>query len=441
MPPLLLASTCAVQWACERLLRLPSSGFRSPLITGLGLSLLLRTDAVWVPPLAATIAIGAKYLVRVRGKHVFNPGDAGADQLRPAHRACLVLARASGAREWRCWRGSPCWGWRWCPRSFRTDVSLAFLGSWVLLKLGAGALARAAAGGARSTSSWWGAYPLHLLHDLRPEDHARPAERADRLGRRGGRAGLRAPAPGLGDERAGLGAPPAVAAWFRCSTASSPLPASAGPPASPHRKESSPCLPPPSVVSSRCWSLPLLVLLHPAPALAFCGFYVGKADTQLFNDSSQVALVRDGDRTVLTMSNDYRGPLTEFALVVPVPTVLEREQIHVGEPQAARAPRRVLGAAAGGVLRPRPLPADLPDGEGSDGVLRPRTWPSAPARRRSATRRWGCASRRSTPWASTTSSSCRRQAVRRDWRRGCGRTATAFRRRPRPRSSRTSART
>ena len=76
--------------------------------------------------------------------------------------------------------------------------------------------------------------------------------------------------------------------------------------------------------------LPLLVLLHPAPALAFCGFYVGKADTQLFNESSQVALVRDGDRTVLTMSNDYRGPLTEFALVVPVPTVLERDQIHVG---------------------------------------------------------------------------------------------------------------
>src|SRR5215470_984957 len=60
-----------------RLLQLPSSGFRSPLITGLGLSLLLRTDAVWVPPLAATIAIGAKYLIRVRGKHVFNPGMLG----------------------------------------------------------------------------------------------------------------------------------------------------------------------------------------------------------------------------------------------------------------------------------------------------------------------------------------------------------------------------
>jgi hypothetical protein len=73
------------------------------------------------------------------------------------------------------------------------------------------------------------------------------------------------------------------------------------------------------------------LLLAAAPAHAFCGFYVGKADAQLFNDASQVALVRDGDRTVLTMSNDYQGPLTEFALVVPVPTVLQKEQIHIGD--------------------------------------------------------------------------------------------------------------
>jgi hypothetical protein len=66
-------------------------------------------------------------------------------------------------------------------------------------------------------------------------------------------------------------------------------------------------------------------------AHAFCGFFVGKADAQLFNKSSQVALVRDGDRTVLTMSNDYQGPLSEFALVVPVPSVLTRDQIHIGD--------------------------------------------------------------------------------------------------------------
>ena len=67
------------------------------------------------------------------------------------------------------------------------------------------------------------------------------------------------------------------------------------------------------------------------PAHAFCGFFVGKADAKLFNKSSQVALVRDGERTVLTISNDYQGPLSEFALVVPVPSVLMREQFHIGD--------------------------------------------------------------------------------------------------------------
>ena len=42
-------------------------------------------------------------------------------------------------------------------------------------------------------------------------------------------------------------------------------------------------------------------------------------------------LVRDGDRTVLTMANDFQGSLKEFAVVVPVPTFLKREQIHVGD--------------------------------------------------------------------------------------------------------------
>lgn len=66
-------------------------------------------------------------------------------------------------------------------------------------------------------------------------------------------------------------------------------------------------------------------------AHAFCGFYVGKADASLFNEASQVILVRDGNRTVLSMLNDYQGELTEFALVVPVPQVLQRGQVNVGE--------------------------------------------------------------------------------------------------------------
>ncbi len=69
-----------------------------------------------------------------------------------------------------------------------------------------------------------------------------------------------------------------------------------------------------------------------APALrAFCGFYVSRADTKIFNKASQVVLVRDGDRTVLTMANDFKGEMKEFAVVIPVPTVLQKDQIHVGE--------------------------------------------------------------------------------------------------------------
>ncbi|WP_428409836.1 DUF2330 domain-containing protein [Hyphococcus sp.] len=64
-------------------------------------------------------------------------------------------------------------------------------------------------------------------------------------------------------------------------------------------------------------------------AVAFCGFYVAKADTKLFNKASKVAIMRDGERTVITMSNDYQGDLTEFAMVIPVPVVLGEGQIHV----------------------------------------------------------------------------------------------------------------
>lgn len=71
--------------------------------------------------------------------------------------------------------------------------------------------------------------------------------------------------------------------------------------------------------------------LTPSLASAFCGFYVAKADSKLYNKASQVVLVRQNDKTVLTMASDYRGELDEFALVVPVPKALERGQIHVGD--------------------------------------------------------------------------------------------------------------
>jgi hypothetical protein len=100
---------------------------------------------------------------------------------------------------------------------------------------------------------------------------------------------------------------------------------------------------------------------HPA-AYAFCGFYVAKADTKLFNQASQVVLVRSEDKTVMTMANDFQGDLKEFAVVIPVPTFLEREQIHVGDKalidhlDAYSAPRLVEYFDPD-PCRPLPMPA------------------------------------------------------------------------------------
>ncbi|MBT6179788.1 MAG: DUF2330 domain-containing protein [Deltaproteobacteria bacterium] len=66
-----------------------------------------------------------------------------------------------------------------------------------------------------------------------------------------------------------------------------------------------------------------------APAAqAFCGFYVAGGESSLFNDATQAVLMRAGQRTVLSMQNNYQGPPENFAMVVPVPTVLQQENVR-----------------------------------------------------------------------------------------------------------------
>jgi MYXO-CTERM domain-containing protein len=65
----------------------------------------------------------------------------------------------------------------------------------------------------------------------------------------------------------------------------------------------------------------------PSPAGAFCGFYVAGSDQQMFNDATQVVLMRSGTRTVLAMQNTYQGPPQDFAMVIPVPVVLHEGDV------------------------------------------------------------------------------------------------------------------
>jgi hypothetical protein len=74
--------------------------------------------------------------------------------------------------------------------------------------------------------------------------------------------------------------------------------------------------------------LALALSLAAGAAQAFCGFYVARADGDLYNSASKVVYTRSGDTSVITMSSDYRGPAAEFAMVVPTPRVLNRDQVR-----------------------------------------------------------------------------------------------------------------
>lgn len=71
-----------------------------------------------------------------------------------------------------------------------------------------------------------------------------------------------------------------------------------------------------------------LTVSSPSHASAFCGFYVAGSDEGLTNNATMVVMMREGTTTVLSMQNDYQGPPEAFALVVPVPVVLDEENVR-----------------------------------------------------------------------------------------------------------------
>jgi len=72
-----LSSTFIAQVVWAKAKKLPSGTWKSALISGLGLCLLLKTDTWWVMAIAGIITISSKFLIRYRGKHVFNPTNFG----------------------------------------------------------------------------------------------------------------------------------------------------------------------------------------------------------------------------------------------------------------------------------------------------------------------------------------------------------------------------
>ncbi len=75
-----------------------------------------------------------------------------------------------------------------------------------------------------------------------------------------------------------------------------------------------------------------MFLLFTQLAHAFCGNYVGEAGAELVNTASEVAVVRQGNQTTVTMASDFEADVAQFAVVIPVPEILDASSVRVVDP-------------------------------------------------------------------------------------------------------------
>ena len=130
-----IAAALAAQYVAVRLCAAGPFDWRSPLITGLSLSLLLRTQvpALWLA--AAAIGIGSKFVIRVHGKHLFNPANIAIVSLLLASPMVWVSPGQWGSAVWLAFL-LVCAAGMVLQRAARAAVALAFLGGYCGLLLG-----------------------------------------------------------------------------------------------------------------------------------------------------------------------------------------------------------------------------------------------------------------------------------------------------------------
>ncbi len=132
---LIVATALSVQWLGTRLVGLPHFDPLSPLITSLSLTLLLRTDLALLAAAAAAIAIGSKFLIRVAGKHVFNPANLALVSLMLLSDRAWVSSGQWGSAALGAF-ALACLGFLVLTRARRAETTIAFLLAFALLLFG-----------------------------------------------------------------------------------------------------------------------------------------------------------------------------------------------------------------------------------------------------------------------------------------------------------------
>ena len=131
----IVTTALAVQYIGVRLARLPHFDPLSPIITSLSLTLLLRTDLTLMAAMAACVAIGSKFLVRARDKHIFNPANVAIVTLMAASDHAWISSGQWGSTALGAF-ALACLGCLVLTRAKRAETTIAFLGSYATLLLG-----------------------------------------------------------------------------------------------------------------------------------------------------------------------------------------------------------------------------------------------------------------------------------------------------------------
>ncbi len=131
-----LAGVLLTQWLCSRLWKLEHLDPRSALISGLSLCLLLRTNSLALAAVGAVVTIGSKFMLRWRGKHLFNPTNFGLVAMMLATNGAVWVSPGQWGNVAFFGFLMVCAGGLVVMRAARSDVTLAFLGFYLALMFG-----------------------------------------------------------------------------------------------------------------------------------------------------------------------------------------------------------------------------------------------------------------------------------------------------------------
>jgi len=310
-----------VQFIAIKYFRLPVDSLKSALITSFGLTLLFKTDEPIYLVIAAALAIGSKFLIRFRGKHLFNPATFGIIiSIILFHNGWISPGKWGSSVLLLLMIGAA--GLMVLFKAGRIDTGLSFLVTLFILDMSRLVIYQGWEWDVLFHKYFNGSLLLFSFFMI-TDPATTPNHRKARIIWAAGVALLTF----YLQSYVQLHTAPIWALFIV-----SPLTVILDLMLKAKKFEWMPANPIKASSSVVVLSMLMIFLTISQPVSAFCGFYVAKADVKLFNKSSQVILVRNGDKSIITMNSDFDGPVSDFAMVVPVPVVLKKTDIRIVDP-------------------------------------------------------------------------------------------------------------